>query len=120
MTLRGKTGFRRKANATSNMYVRVVYCPDDIELQIPMYGIGSFFDKKSFAGTLMEKGYPSGMIVTMSYKKGRAHFVVCDINLTGPCLRQCDLDGYLIPNGIILIPCGSSTSPRLERIYELL
>ena len=118
MTIRGKTGFRRRANATSVMYVSVVSCPADSVIGIPFYDPGSYFDKKSFAGTLMDASYPSGMIIGMSYKKKRYNFVVCDIGLTGPCLRECGKDGFLVSGGVMLIPCGSQTSPRLKRIYE--
>ena len=120
MIERGKTGFRRRANPTSRMYVRVVYCPNDRELEIPLYDPDSYFDKKSFAGTLMDGSYPSGMSVTMTYGNGRKNFVICDIVPMGPCLRQCDPDGFLVSSGIILRPCGSATSPKLERIYGLL
>ncbi len=114
---RGKTGFRHRANTASRMYVRVVYCPDDKELAMPLYDPDSFFDKKSFAGTLMDSSYPSGMVVTLHYKQERRNFLVCNIMPMGPCLRQCDVHGFLISGGIMLRPCGPFTSPRLERTY---
>ena len=116
---RGKTGFRRRANPTSRMYVRVVYCPNDRELEIPLYDAACYFDKKSFTGALMDSSYPSGMVIAMNYKEKRHNFVVCNIAPIGPCLRQCDIQGLLVSGGIMLQPCGSFTSPRLERIYGL-
>jgi hypothetical protein len=118
MTVRGKTGFRRKASAKSEAYVQVLYCPHDRDIDTRIYERGSYFDKKTFSGTLMDCSFPSGMIVRLEHNQKWYILMVAHID-GAPRLRQCDTDGYLVSSGVIFEPCGSQTSPALRRRYGL-
>jgi len=113
--LRGKTGRRRRATYASEAYVRVLSCPDDEEIDAVIYDPYSCFDKKTFAGTLMDGSWPSGMVIVMHVGGGLKSFVVCNPESLGPCLRQCDGDGFMIEGGMVIVPRGSQTSPELEQ-----
>jgi hypothetical protein len=98
---------RKPTEETYTNYIRVIECPMDQSLCIERFPRGSHFDRTSFGATLKEGYFPGGMIVEIYVKeyKKRITFKVygAKTDETSPYLHQCDSEGFLIEDGLIMV-----------------
>lgn len=113
--------YRNPKRDTQHSFVTVVKCPNDCELEVPLYDPGRAFDRTSFAESLRDGCFPYGMVVSLAVKKRKYTFMVYS-RRCGECyLHECDGE-YLIEGGVEMVVVGGDGSGRLrtkEDVREL-
>lgn len=103
---------RRKPHSGYRGYIRIIRCPTDPELGIPIYEVGSHFDRATFATTLICGYYPCGMIIRTFWLGAWIDCMVYKDKDDVPYLHQCDADGLLVEDGEQIRISGTVNSAR--------
>lgn len=103
---------RRKPHVGYKGYIRIVRCPVDPEIGVPMYENGNHFDRATFATTLISGYYPCGMIVRTFWLGAWIECMVYKDKDGEPYLHECDKDGFLVEDGEEIRISGTASSAR--------